>query len=228
MRPWENKKNGGPGSQLKVPFRRSLQYDSPIGEITALLDGEKRIPIGHVPWKNFPYKPDVRFSIVHLDNCLLLKYFVEEKAVVAAHGTTHSAVYKDSCVEFFLSFDKEGYYNLEFNCTGTCLAAFGKGRDERKSLPAGLVDRIRRQAMIDRECQAGVIRWTLTLVIPLDIFALHNLSSVSGLECRANFYKCGDDLPEPHYLAWSDINTTEPDFHQPLYFGKLHFERGDY
>ena len=158
MRPWENKKNGGPGSQLKVPFRRSLQYDSPIGEITALLDGEKRIPIGHVPWKNFPYKPDVRFSIVHLDNCLLLKYFVEEKAVVAAHGTTHSAVYKDSCVEFFLSFDKEGYYSLEFNCTGTCLAAFGKGRDERKSPPDAGQHRRRDAGSLPRRMGQGSLQ----------------------------------------------------------------------
>jgi hypothetical protein len=46
---------------------------------------------------------------------------------------------------------------------------------------------------------------------------------MKGKKCRANFYKCGDDLPEPHFLAWNMINTEEPDFHRPEFFGTLEF-----
>jgi hypothetical protein len=48
---------------------------------------------------------------------------------------------------------------------------------------------------------------------------------LKGKTCRANFYKCGDDLPEPHFLSWNNIIADKPDFHLPQYFGTLTFER---
>jgi hypothetical protein len=40
----------------------------------------------------------------------------------------------------------------------------------------------------------------------------------------ANFYKCGDELPTPHFLSWNPIEWKEPSFHRPEQFGKLIFE----
>ena len=36
-----------------------------------------------------------------------------------------------------------------------------------------------------------------------------------------NFYKCGDATLLPHYLSWSQIDTEQPDFHRPEFFGEL-------
>jgi hypothetical protein len=48
--------------------------------------------------------------------------------------------------------------------------------------------------------------------------------SLSGKKIKANFYKCGDKTEEPHYLSWSPIDTPEPDFHVPSFFGLLEME----
>lgn len=218
-----NKQDIGEELLLRVPYIEALQYDAGLEAVAAVLDAQPQSYIAHAPWAAFRYKPDTRFSMVHSGNCLYLKFYVEERSVVAAHATTHSPVYKDSCVEFFVSLDGIGYYNFEFNCTGTCLAAFGKDREGREFLPLEAVNRIRRHAVIDRNGEGEGARWTLTLVFPVDVFVAHKLSSFGALGCRANFYKCGDDLPEPHYLAWAPVETPGPDFHQSCYFGRLVF-----
>ena len=43
-----------------------------------------------------------------------------------------------------------------------------------------------------------------------------------GMTLRANFYKCGDDTAQPHYIAWNAVDHPTPNFHLPQYFGELH------
>ncbi len=63
-------------------------------------------------------------------------------------------------------------------------------------------------------------RWELRLDIPASVFGL---PAFPGLEARGNFYKCGDLLPEPHFLSWAPIATPRPDFHRPEFFDKMVF-----
>lgn len=209
---------------LGVRYAKELSNAAALDEVSLLLDKEERVPLSYAPWASFPYKPDTRFSIISSADCLFLKFYVEEKTVVAAHYATHAPVYKDSCVEFFISLDDSGYYNFEFNSTGTCLAAFGKKKEGRAFLPMEAVDRIRRRAVIDREPTRNGVRWTLTLILPFNSFVYHRPLSLRGRECRANVYKCGDEAPDPHFLCWAPVDTPEPDFHQSRYFGLLNFE----
>ena len=46
----------------------------------------------------------------------------------------------------------------------------------------------------------------------------------SGDTIKANFYKCGDDMPQKHYLSWHPIRIEKPNFHRPDHFGTLIFE----
>jgi hypothetical protein len=55
----------------------------------------------------------------------------------------------------------------------------------------------------------------------LHFSAIRNLS---GVQAQANFYKCGDKLKQPHYLSWKPVLTSNPDFHQPKYFGEISFQ----
>lgn len=48
--------------------------------------------------------------------------------------------------------------------------------------------------------------------------------SSNGQNAGVNFYKCGDDLPKPHYLCWNPIKSETPDFHLPEFFGNAIFE----
>ena len=57
--------------------------------------------------------------------------------------------------------------------------------------------------------------WQLTVDIPLNILGL-----VPGNSFSANFYKCGDLTLKPHFLSWNSIDSAEPDFHLPNFFGE--------
>src|SRR5690554_5264268 len=80
-------------------------------------------------WEAYDYAPKVQFRIGHTGNEIWLKYYVNEKHIRALETNTNGDVYKDSCVEFFISHDGENYYNFEFNCIGTTHLAWGPGRN---------------------------------------------------------------------------------------------------
>lgn len=40
-----------------------------------------------------------------------------------------------------------------------------------------------------------------------------------------NFYKGADGSATPHYVSWNPIQTANPDFHCPEYFGTLVLEK---
>jgi hypothetical protein len=129
-------------------------------------------------------------------------------------------------VEFFISFnDDEEYYNLEFNTIGTCKLNFGKNRNERLVISEELIKTIRFLATIQNNTVSNSkgIKWELALIIPVKVFSKHNIKSLSGKKCSGNFYKCGDDLPVPHFLCWNHIQSAEPDFHLRKYFGEIIF-----
>lgn len=202
---------------------------TPVGGVITLLDREKSLPINIEPWPKYPEyydMPKVSFKIAHGNDCIFLKYDVEEHEILARYRKTNDPVYKDSCVEFFIAFGNDkAYYNLEFNRLGTCLGGFGIPGEARASLPVETLENIRYERSIvqTRGGEAPTINWTLTLVIPVQVFHFHYLSSLKGQKCRVNFYKCGDDLTQPHYLAWNNIVAPKPDFHQPDFFGAAQF-----
>lgn len=209
---------------LSVPYIH-IGETSAIGEISSKLDDVHREIIQYSPWAAFPYKPEAAFAMAHGDSGVFLKFFVEEKYVRAVYSEPNQPVYKDSCVEFFISFGEEReYYNFEFNCAGTCLLSFGEERTNREMTSPELIRSIAFHSSlkpaISRDANIG---WELTVAIPFAAFQYHQISSMKGKKCRANFYKCGDDLPEPHFLAWNTIQTEEPDFHRPEFFGTVEF-----
>jgi len=210
--------------QLFVPF--ILQDESAsINELSNKLDDIPKELIDNVCWESYPYKPEVAFAMGYGEQGVFLKFYVEEKHLRAINAEPNQPVYEDSCVEFFISFDDEAeYYNFEFNCAGTCLLGFGKGRDGRELISPEIIKKITSQSTLRSATNAEAnIGWELTLAIPFSAFQHHNITSLSDKKCRANFYKCGDMLPEPHFLAWNTIISETPNFHLPEFFGRVEF-----
>src|SRR5660397_6823 len=87
--------------------------------------------INTINWKAFPYLPSIKFRIAHVKNEIWLKFYVKEKNILAQEIHTNGDVYKDSCVEFFISINENNYYNFEFNCIGTIHIGYGPGRGNR-------------------------------------------------------------------------------------------------
>ena len=67
-------------------------------------------------------------------------------------------------------------------------------------------------------------KWELALRLPVSTFFLHKLDSFEGLRATGTVYKCGDCLPVPHFISWNPIQTENPDFHRPEFFGQMLFE----
>lgn len=189
--------------------------------------------ICHVCWpQEYPYCPKVMFRMAHCGDALLLHYKVTEEAVRSTCSSDNEPVWNDSCVEFFFSpTPQDGtYYNLECNCTGSLLIGYGlpKRMGTRQRAGADITGSIGRWASLGGTltgCRQERTAWEVALLVPAKAFFAHQITSFDGMEAAANFYKCGDALPRPHYLAWQAVNTPHPDFHRPECFGVLHLER---
>lgn len=209
---------------MTIPFLAGVTPHTTAEELLANMAPLTANVLKEVPWAEFPYRPSVHFKIAHTAVGILLLFEVQEKHVKAVYRHTNDPVYKDSCVEFFLSFDGAKYYNLEFNCLGTGLIGYGSAGD-RKRLAAETIEQVKTDNHIGAELLAnGDTEWRLLLHIPLAVFDAHTITSLAGMRCTGNFYKCGDDLPEPHYVAWNPIDNPTPNFHLPQYFGELVFQ----
>ncbi|WP_295676639.1 carbohydrate-binding family 9-like protein [uncultured Mucilaginibacter sp.] len=178
------------------------------------------------PWKSGATSCSAEFRIAHLNDALLLKFKVKEPFLKAKKRKNNDAVHLDNCVEFFLAFPgDESYYNFEFNCLGAVKAAYGKGRNYRKYLADEVLNRISNNLSlsINNLYDDRKICWELSVILNMDMFSFHQYSSFAGLKCTGNFTKCGEKLPQPHFLTWSDSLAEKPDFHRIEFFGKIDF-----
>lgn len=177
--------------------------------------------IDQCPWQaEFPNRPQTRFQMAHSEHFIYLHFDVQEEFVKGQYIRPNENVWEDSCVEFFLSLDqKETYYNFEFNVLATGLIGYGPAiKSERNRLSDEQVDSV--DACVQLVKKDGVKQWESYLLIPKKIFGE---VSFSGKTYHANFYKCGDGLPEPHFMAWNNIDNATPNFHLPEFFGELFF-----
>jgi hypothetical protein len=209
----------------RIAFISNREVNDEIGAVSSFLNGSERQNIDNLLWSNDGYKPAVSFAMAYTEDSILLKYFVTEKYVKADYYQINDPVYKDSCVEFFIAFgDDENYYNLEFNRIGTALIAYGSGKNDREMLNESIISKIKSQHTITASANDdGNTAWDLTLSIPFALFIHNTISSLAGMQCKANFFKCGDDLPAPHFLSWNAIDYPQPNFHLPRFFGRITF-----
>ena len=209
--------------RLIIPGLTQLSYGSSPEDIVTALAPLPATVLTEVPWTDYPYKPSVNFKIAYTSNSILLTYDVKEEHIKAEYRNTNDPVYKDSCVEFFLSFDGTHYYNLEFNCMGTGLISYGDAnKDRRQRLPNRTVELVKTCSTIN--ARNGLDKeWRLLLDIPFTVFEADAIVTLVNVRCTGNFYKCGDELPTPHFVSWNKIDHPFPNFHLPQFFGELYF-----
>lgn len=184
--------------------------------------------IAHANWTDNEKYPDVTFKIAHDGNEIFLQFKVKEDEVRAVAQGNHSKVWQDSCVEFFVSFDDSGYYyNLEQSCIGQALFGYRKERPNPTYASDEVMAAIKRLPSLggyNFELKQGDFEWTILSVIPSSSFWNNNIKTLDGLKAKANFYKCGDNLTNPHYLSWAPVNVEQPDFHRVDFFREITFE----
>jgi hypothetical protein len=211
--------------ELKVSFIPGVSGGFSLSELSLFLNGQPRHAIDNLLWDATGYFPEVGFALAYTDDSILLKYFVKEKYVRAFYREANDPVFNDTCVEFFIALNGDTkYYNLEFNCAGTTSIAYGADRHNRIDVPANFVKKIKTSSNIQASANNELISWELTLQIPFEVFNHHHINSLKNEVCRANFYKCGDELPEPHFMSWNNVISPQPNFHLSAFFGNVKFQ----
>ena len=178
-----------------------------------------------VNWSEFPYKPETFFYVAYSHTSICISYRVKGLGLKALYLKDQEPVWQDSCVEFFCKrVDQEGYFNFEFNCIGTSLAAIHKTREDRVSRSEEQMQKIKRYSSVSREAfeeKDGIFEWNLIVEIPFELLGIDKDNLPEKI--LANFYKCGDGTKNIHYVSWNAIEVEKPDFHRPDYFGELYF-----
>lgn len=185
-------------------------------------------PIDCCNWPGqFAYAPQVAFRMFHTGDYLMLRFDVAERWTMARVEEDNGEVWTDSCVEFFIAPDESScYYNFECTCIGRLLIGFNeRGQAAEHAAPETLASVLRTPSLgsepfAERE---GESRWSVVLAIPPEALFRHELKAWSGLRARANLYKCGDKLSQPHFLSWRPIVAPKPNFHLPEFFEQIKF-----
>ena len=206
---------------IKVPLVNfdTLDLDS-VMELQAA-----RFDVNTVNWPSeFPYAPVCAGRIARTEGSLVVDFRVSGLDLRAENKEDNGSQWEDSCVEFFVQ-DPDGgaYYNFEINALGKVLACVGPDRNHRKVRPAEEMEAIARFASVTKvdAPKEGLQNWRVCIIIPFELIGIvpENLPA----SIRANFYKCGDKTAHPHFVSWSPIDTPQPDFHRPEFFGELKF-----
>ena len=205
---------------INVPLLKNLA-DTDLD--TALETMGSRFDVNEVNWPDeFPYAPICAGRIARTEESLVIDFRVSGMDLRACNLEDNGTQWEDSCVEFFVQ-DPSGkcYYNFETNPRGKVLAAAGSCRSDRVMRPSSEMEEIIRLVTPEDivESEGGIRSWRVTLLIPFTLIGADPENLPERL--RANFYKCGDMTPHPHYLSWNPVGTPRPDFHRPEFFGEL-------
>lgn len=212
---------------LSVPYLPELDNVSLDEAVKMLHQKGKRFVVETLNWKEqFPYRPLTVYTIAHSGTRIYIDFFVRCNYLRAVNFENNSSVHQDSCVEFFVA--PEGltpYYNFEFNCIGTIHAACRIDRNNGTPLTDEQLATVRRLSSCGTKPfneLEGIFTWNLCVSIPLDLIGI--TYEGKPIDMRANFYKCADSTAAPHFLSWAPIDTPEPDFHRPEFFGSITLE----
>ena len=208
----------------QIDYRKQL--DIVLAE--ELLESKTEIQvIEKINWTEFSYKPKVKFRIAYCQDNILLKYYVNEENIMAKETKVNGDVYKDSCVEFFISPNQDDiYYNFEFNCIGIPHVGHGRVGTKRALINPEILKSITTKSSLGNQPfdeKTGGYQWEIMIMIPKECFVYDKNIIFNGLKANANFYKCGDGTSNPHFVSWNPVETKEPNFHQPKYFGNILF-----
>lgn len=198
---------------------------------------EYDVNIANWPERNGEYRPAATFKMIYSDSHLYIRYRVREKALKAIYGCDAGAKpWTDDCMELFIIPDTEDmvYFNIEMNCIGKGIIGKGALRKDRYRLTPEELEQVRRFSTLGSEAFGVRVlpaesdewyEWSMIIAVPFDILCGEKgVSVVKGKRALGNVYKCGDDMPQPHYLTWSPIGTPSPNYHVPEYFGYFVFE----
>ncbi len=207
-------------------FTPDAQWDKNVWENIPSV--ELMNTMGRVP----EFLPRTQIKLMYNEKYIYGIFKVDDKFVRSVRTEINSDVSNDSCVEFFFTPYHDvsvGYFNLEINAGGTPLIRFQKKQyvgqikmdidDIKKIIIAHSMPKV-----VEPELKEPVT-WTIEFKIPLDMLNKYYKieKPKAGVKWRNNFYKCGEETSNPHYMTWNKVINPVPKFHMPEFFGELEF-----
>ena len=175
------------------------------------------IELNNYLWGSKKEDTVVYLSLSYVDSSLNFTFHVKEKELRRMVVEDNKNVWEDSCVELFISPDKENYYNFEFSASTALRLGYGSSRQDRVLLSDDLLKCVKRELKVI-ENNNKRSEYELTGSIPLKDFNLNKD------KLYINAYKCGDKLKEPHFISLFPIDLPSPDFHQKRFFQEIELE----
>lgn len=180
----------------------------PAAQIDNLLDTE-------------PMPISAQAQVCYDENALYVRLSAVETDIRAELTGLLDEICEDSCLEFFISpiAGDRRYINIECNPNGCLFLGFGPNVDELMRLIPENPPIVPKTKRLDNG-------WEAVYSIPYSFIRMFfpEFSPAPGYAARANFYKCGDKTPQPHYLTWNPVPMQRCAFHNPDAFGVVHFE----
>lgn len=213
----------------KIFVPKIVTASEKLEDIEKIFATLKEVSVSCCNWPDeYPYTPIVSVKLFHNGEKLYIKFAVVEKDIQANVTEDQGRTWTDPCVEFFVSPQANmDYYNFECTCTGKLLLAWHPAGEPKEAAPTDVLKSVLRYPSLGRECfslRNGVHNWNVIEIIPVTALFRSDVNSWDGKKMSANFYKCGDELPTPHFISWAPIEWKEPSFHRPEFFGELIFE----
>lgn len=158
------------------------------------------------------------------DGALFLRLWAFEEEIRAEETGPLGTPCLDSCLEFFfcpIAGDSR-YFNVEFNPKGCLYLELGSDiHHHTRLLPAETPE-----SLFHPVIRIHSASWEIAYRIPYSFIRrfFPDFKPALGDSIRANFYKCADCGPNPHYLSWNPVTGTKGAvFHAPRDFGMLTF-----
>lgn len=179
----------------------------------------------HKLWGSDAYMNSVYAQFAYDDSGFIVKFTVEEANPLREKKQHLEYVHEDSCVEFFVNFQPEHsdkYINFEVNAAGAMNAGFRSGRHDSVPLKLKEIENFHITPEIKEDS------WTVMYKIGYDFIKKYypefDMGSCSYI--KGNLYKCGDKTEMEHYVSYFKVETEQPDYHRPEFFGKIYVEAG--
>jgi hypothetical protein len=203
-------------------------WDSRVWAAAATVD------VAHFRPESSAHRPRVQARVLYDDTALYGIYRVEDRYVRCVHEGFQAMVCRDSCVEFFFHpHGGSGYFNFEFNCGGSFLCMYirdwtrvGDGFADYEQMRAEDGRKVEVWHSLPSRVEPELTEptlWFLQFRIPYAALEPYTgpLGALSGKTWRGNFYKCGDQTSQPHWVSWAPVD--ELNFHLPRCFQTLRF-----
>jgi len=181
------------------------------------------------PWYKTGTRQNTQVKLCRNEDALFIQMIAQDKYSFAKQTELNNKlICEDSCVEFFFSPSGvlgSSYVNIEVNCCGTLHLAYGPGRENRQFISLEAASLIHRSSSITSPVKVETetdSQWTVGISLPFAVIEQLTGDPVNKDKWFANFYRCGGRT-ESQYAVWQNIDTPEPDYHRPEYFGELVF-----